>query len=127
MLSPYFVKTPIMATVVSMMVLGHQLVDMEQCTNTVVRFCGDDRIMGRMVAVGPGMEEDVDIGGGLKEIEVFSRRAVKALNVAYRTGWWFNRYQRILKDLIILVVGLIWVNWVLGVRDWVFGHTKGRR
>ena len=116
-----------MATVVSMMVLGHQLVDMEQCTNTVVRFCGDDRIMGRMVAVGPGMEEDVDIGGGLKEIEVFSRRAVKALNVAYRTGWWFNRYQRILKDLIILVVGLIWVNWVLGVRDWVFGHTKGRR
>lgn len=114
-----------MATAVSMLLVGHQLVNMEQCTNTVIRLCGDDSIMGRMVAIGPGMEEDVEIGGGLQEIEVFSRRAVKALNVAYRTGWWLDRYGRILRDLVVLFVGLIWVNWVLGFRDWMFG-TKGR-
>lgn len=127
MLSPYFVKTPIMPAAVGLMVVGHQLVDMDKCTNIVVRFCGDDRIKGRMVAVGPDMEMDVEIGGGLEEIEVFSRRAVKALNVAYRTTWWFNRYGRILRDLIILFVGLIWVNWVLGFRDWLFGHSRDRR
>lgn len=127
MLSPYFVRTPIMATAVSMMVVGHQLIDMDQCTNIIVRLCGDNTIMGRMVAVGPNMEEDVEIGGGLEEIEVFSRRAVKALNVGYRTTWWFNRYGRILRDLIVLILGLIWVNWVLGLRDWVFGRAKGHR
>ncbi|KAF8418874.1 hypothetical protein EV426DRAFT_539226 [Tirmania nivea] len=127
MLNPYFVRTPIMPTAVSMLMVGHQLVDMDQCTNLVVRFCGDNKIMGRMVAIGPNMEEDVEIGGGLEEIEVFSRRAVKALNVAYRTSWWFNRYGRIVRDLIVLVLGLVWVNWVLGFRDWVFGRGKGRR
>ena len=116
-----------MATAVSMMVVGHQLIDMDQCTNIIVRLCGDNTIMGRMVAVGPNMEEDVEIGGGLEEIEVFSRRAVKALNVGYRTTWWFNRYGRILRDLIVLILGLIWVNWVLGLRDWVFGRAKGHR
>ncbi|KAF8458298.1 hypothetical protein BGX38DRAFT_1057814, partial [Terfezia claveryi] len=58
MLSPYFVKTPIMPAAVGLMVLGHRLVDMDKCTNIVVRFCGDDRIKGRMVAVGPDMEMD---------------------------------------------------------------------
>lgn len=111
-----------MPAVAKMLLAGQQMIDMRQVTDCVVRMIGDKRIMGRMVALGPGMEEDVDIGGGLEEVETFSRRAVKAINLKYNGKIFFMRWGRIGWDIFLLLAGLFWATMMVKLRTWFMGN-----
>lgn len=110
---PYFVTTPIMPGVVRFLLVGQPIVSMDQTVNCIVRLVADESIAGRLVAVGPDMEDDVDVGGGLTEIETFSRRAVKALNIKYHGPIFLAKWWRVLKDGFIFAFSLFWVGVIL--------------
>lgn len=105
MLAPYFVMTPIMPQIVKTLLVGQPLVELEDVVDSVIRMVGDERIVGRVLALGPqGWSEDVEVGGGLEEVETFSRRAVRALNMQYRGTMFLEKWGRIIRDVCILLL-----------------------
>lgn len=110
---PYFIKTPLMPNSVRLLLSGQQMVEMDHLTGQMIRMCGDERVAGRMLAVGPqGFVEDVDVGS-LDEVENFSRRVVNVLNMKYRSGMWWEKWGRIIRDAAIVILG--WLGlWLLG-------------
>ncbi|KAF8470658.1 hypothetical protein BDZ91DRAFT_846978 [Kalaharituber pfeilii] len=112
LIAPYFVATPLMPNSIKLVMAGQQMVKLDHVVDGIVRLVGDEEIMGRVLAVGPcGVAEDVEVGGGLEDVETFSRRVVKVLNGMYWGGVWWERWGRIVRDVIAVLV--VWIGmWV---------------
>lgn len=94
-----------MPQIVKTLLVGQPLLELEHLVDSVVRMVGDERIAGRVLALGPqGWSEDVEVGGGLEEVEAFSRRAVRALNMQYRGTIFLEKWGRIMRDICLLLL-----------------------
>ena len=97
-----------MPQIVKTLLVGQPLLELELVVDNVIRMVGDERIAGRMLALGPqGWSEDVEVGGGLEEVETFSRRAVRALNMQYRGTVFLDKWGRIIRDVCLLLFAWI--------------------
>ena len=69
--------TPIMPQIVKTLLVFQPLLKLEHVVDNVIRMVGDERIAGRMLALGPqGWSEDVEVGGGLEEVETSFKEGV---------------------------------------------------
>lgn len=122
LVAPYFIATPLLPSSVRVLLAGQALVALPHVTACIVRLCVDQRVAGRVLAVGPeGYAADVDIGGGLESIETFARRVVKVLNARYWGSGWWERWGAFLRDILIVVVGwigLFVLGKLRGLKEW---------
>ena len=105
-----------MPNIVRLMLAGQEITPVNTLVDSMVRLIADEGIKGRILAVGPGIEEDVDLGGGLDAVETFSRRAVRMLNTAYWGRHWWKRWGRIIRDAILVVVA--WGVAIVALKFW---------
>lgn len=104
MVCPYFVDTPILPVAAKALLAGLELARLEDVVESVARLVCDENIAGRCLMVAPrGSGGIVEVGvDDMHEVEVFSRRVVRALNFEARTrarGW-----VGLLWDLVVLLV-----------------------
>lgn len=113
-----------MPAIVKVLLAGQQTVSLDDLVDVIVRLTADRGIMGRMVAVGPGgWAEDVEVGGGLEEVETFGRRVVKVLNGRYWGNHWWRRWGRLFKDITMVLVVAVFGN--LAILFWRIGGRRG--
>lgn len=99
---PYFVDTPILPVAGKVLLAGLEMARLEDVVESVGRFVCDEGVAGRCLMVAPrGSGGVVEVGlEEMKEVEVFSRRVVRALNMEAKVGGW----GRLLRGLVVLLV-----------------------
>lgn len=104
MVCPYFVDTPILPVAAKAMLAGLELARLEDVVESVARLVCDEHVAGRCLMVAPrGSGGIVEVGvDEMAEVEVFSRRVVRALNLEARMrarGW-----LGLMWDLVVLIL-----------------------
>lgn len=92
MVCPYFVDTPILPIAAKALLAGLELARLDDVVESVARLVCDEAVAGRCLMVAPrGSGGIVEVGvDEMEQVEVFSRRVVRALNLEARTrarGW----------------------------------------
>lgn len=99
---PYFVDTPILPIAGKVLLTGLEMARLEDVVDSVGRFVCDEGVAGRCLMVAPrGSGGVVEVGlEEMEEVEVFTRRVVRALNAEARVGMW----ARMVRDLVVVLV-----------------------
>lgn len=106
MVCPYFVDTPILPIAAKALLAGLELARLEDVVESVARLVCDEGVAGRCLMVAPrGSGGIVEVGvDEMEQVEVFSRRVVRALNLEARTRarGWIGTFWDL---LVLLLVG----------------------
>lgn len=104
MVFPYFVDTPILPVAAKALLAGLELARLDDVVESVARLVCDEGVAGRCLMVAPrGSGGIVEVGvDEMQEVEVFSRRVVRALNLEARTR--ARGLIGLMWDLVVLLV-----------------------
>lgn len=106
MVCPYFVDTPILPIAAKALLAGLELARLEDVVESVARLVCDEGVAGRCLMVAPrGSGGIAEVGvDEMEQVEVFSRRVVRALNLEARTRarGWIGTFWDL---LVLLLVG----------------------
>ncbi|KAL7276203.1 hypothetical protein RUND412_000821 [Rhizina undulata] len=87
---PYFVDTPLLPNIAKLLLVGAELAKVEDVVSAAEKCVCDEEVSGRCLVVAPrGSGGVMEVGADeMEEIEVFSRRVVRAINMQHEMQSW---------------------------------------